>query len=100
MQVQAPVVHIDGTNHRLGVIACKYLCMDKARCILINLYTCLQKLRVVGTRQQVRINLIRDVRHDDDRLNAALRRKGQRRDHITVQDQVGCHHMHIVTGFI
>ena len=36
MKIQAAVVHVDGSDHGLAVIACKYFCMHKARCIFIT----------------------------------------------------------------
>ena len=100
MQMQASVVHVNGTYHGFRVITGKYLGMYKPRHILIDLHAGLKKLRVIRPGQEVRIDLIRNMRHDDDRLNTALCRKRQRSDHITVQDQIRCHDMHIIAGFV
>ena len=77
MQMQAPVVHVDGAYHCLGVVAGKYFRVHKARYIFVNLYAGLQKLRVIRPGQQVRVDLVWNMRHDDDRLNTALCRKRQ-----------------------
>ena len=77
MQMQAPVVHVDGAYHSFRVITGKYLGMYKARHILIDLHAGLKKLRVIRPGQEVRIDLVRNMRHDDDRLNTALCRKRQ-----------------------
>ena len=95
MVIQAPVVKVRAAYGGDLPVAQALLGMAEARRILINLHACAKELLIIGARQKIRVNLVGNMRHDDDDLDPPLRRKGQRRDHIAVQDQVRRHDMHI-----
>ena len=96
--VQAPVIQIDGTNHRLHVVADEDLGVDKARRILVQLYPCRRQVLIVGFRQRIGRLFIRDARQDQLHIHPTLGSEFQSRLHLVVQNEIGCHDMHVVLG--
>ena len=95
MQIQTPKVQVD-TSHRCRIIiGYKYFCMYESRRVLIDLHTTLDQFLIIGLCHCKCIPFIRNMRHDDDHLDATLRRTGQCGKHLIIQDQIWCHDMHI-----
>ena len=100
MVIQAPVVQIDRTDHCLLIVRDKDLCVYKPRRILVNLYTCFHQFFIISSRNDERIFLVRNMRHQDHHLDAPPRRVRQRSDHLVIQDQIRRHNMYIILGGI
>ena len=100
MQVKAAVVHVDGANHRLFIVADKIFGMDEAGRELEDAHARLQKLRIKGLRHGEGIGLVRNAGHEDPHVHAASGRIGQRGHHLVVQDQVWRRDVHIAFGIV
>ena len=64
MEIQAPVVQIDGPYHSTFVITCENLGVYKSRCIFIDFHPIADQLLIISPCQQIGIFLVRDMRQD------------------------------------
>ena len=96
--IQAPVIQIDGTNHRLYVIAGEDLGVDKARRILVQLHSRRRQVLIVRFCQRIGGLLVRNARQDQLHIHSTLGSEFQGRLHLVVQNEIGRHDMHVVLG--
>ena len=100
MMVQTAVIQIDGTHHRLLIIADKHLGMDKAGGVFIKLHTCPDQRLIVCFGQCISNLLVRDTGQNDFHIHPSLCRINQGGLQLIIQDQVGRHNVHIASGTI
>jgi len=96
MEIQAPVVQIDGPYHSTFVITCENLGVYKSRCIFIDFHPIADQLLIISPCQQIGIFLVRDMRQDQLYLYPSLCCKDQGIDHFFIDDQIRRHDMYII----
>ena len=100
MQIQAAVIHIDRTDHRLFIVGHIRFGMDKARCILIDMNSRTEKFFIISTRHLKRVPFIRNMGQDQLHLHAALGRVCERLNHLIANNQIGRHDVDVLLGSI
>ena len=71
MQIEASVIHIDGSDNADFIIHQIALRMDEARRVLIDSHACPNQCFVIGACQRIHDFLIRNSRRYDAHINTA-----------------------------
>ena len=90
--IQAPVIHIDGTDGRRILIAKHLLRMQKARGIFIDPHTLTHQSGIIGSGHTVNDFFIRDARGKYAHIHAPFGCQSQLSRHLITDDQIrSCH---------
>ena len=95
MVVQAPVVQIDGTYHRLGVVHHKAFGVNETGGVGVELDAGAVQGGKVGLGQIVGGLFVGDPRQDDPHIHAPAGSVAKRRLHLPIQNEIGRHDMNI-----
>ena len=95
MMVQAAVIQIDGSHHSFSVVADKNLGMNKTRRVFIDSDTGFQQGFIMGLCQCIGNLLVRNPRQNHCHIHPPLRSIFQSSLHLPIQNQIGCHDVHI-----
>ena len=89
MQKQAAVIEVHRPDGRGAVVADETLRVDKAGGVLIDFHPARQQHLIEAARHAEDELLVRDARHDDAHVHAALRRREHRVQQIVAEHEIG-----------